>query len=136
MASLNPGLRVYAGAAAVAPGGIAGVRSSGGVQPSSEEAEERDAAVLGAPADEDGPPLDVIVATEQSEVSGIASSAPPVRRKPEDEAVPAPPLSELLPRVPAALQEAMDELFRARFVRVARVPETSTSPATAGRSGA
>lgn len=135
MAPLNASPRVYAGAAAVAAGASPGVRPGGSIQPSPEEGEERDAAVIGAPDDEDGPPLDVIVATEQSEVSGIAPSAPPVRRKAEDEAVPAPPLSELLPRVPAALQEAMDELFRARFVRVARVPEAATSPPTAGRSG-
>jgi hypothetical protein len=36
--------------------------------------------------------------------------------------MPAPPLAQLSGRVPPALQEAMEELFRARFVRVARVP--------------
>ncbi len=132
MAPVNQGARVYAGAAVVAPE----VTASAGLPPPAEEGEERDAAVLGAPADEEGPPLDVIVAAEQSEVSSIAPSTQPVRRRAEDDPVPAPPLSELLPRVPAALQEAMDELFRARFVRVVRVPETAARPAPAGPSGA
>jgi hypothetical protein len=76
----------------------------------------------GASSDEEGPPLEVIVGDESSEVPGVAARPAPTRQRDEDDAMPAPPLAELSGRVPPALQEAMEELFRARFVRVARVP--------------
>ena len=41
----------------------------------------------------------------------------------EKAAQPLPPLDELVQRVPAEVREAMEELFRARFVTVRRVPE-------------
>ena len=41
----------------------------------------------------------------------------------EKAAQPLPPLDELVQRIPAEVREAMEELFRARFVTVRRVPE-------------
>ena len=77
----------------------------------------------GAPSDEAGPPLEVIVGDESSEAPSVAArpATPPARQR-DDDGIPAPPLAELSARVPPVLQEAMEELFRARFVRVARVP--------------
>jgi hypothetical protein len=34
-----------------------------------------------------------------------------------------PPLDELVQRIPSEVRELMDELFRAKFVRVQRVPK-------------
>ncbi len=34
-----------------------------------------------------------------------------------------PPLDELVKRIPAEAREALDDLFRAKFVRVVRVPK-------------
>lgn len=36
---------------------------------------------------------------------------------------PLPPLNELVQRIPAEVREALDDLFRARFVAVKRVPK-------------
>jgi len=36
-----------------------------------------------------------------------------------------PPLDDLVQRIPAAVREVLDELFRARFVTVKRVPKKS-----------
>ena len=41
----------------------------------------------------------------------------------ETDAKPLPPLSELVERIPAEVREALDDLFRARFVAVKRVPK-------------
>lgn len=127
--------RVSAGGVTAVPPVRTSTGPNEGVGPKIENGEDRDEGVVGAPADEEGPPLEVIVAAEQSEVSAVAPSTPLVRRQAEDDAGPIPPLSELLPRVPAALQEAMDELFRARFVRVTRVPDAATRPAAAEARG-
>ena len=44
--------------------------------------------------------------------------------EPEDK-TPLPPLDELVNRIPAATRQLMDELFRARFVTVKRVPKSA-----------
>lgn len=36
-----------------------------------------------------------------------------------------PPLEQLVQKIPAEVRETLDELFRARFVRVARVPKSA-----------
>lgn len=83
----------------------------------------------GSAFDEDGPPLDVIVADEAGIdlLSGAApKAAPPIARlsdpDPDSEKLPTPPLDTLIERIPGAVRELMDELFRARFVKVTRVP--------------
>lgn len=43
----------------------------------------------------------------------------------ELDAGPLPPLDELVKRIPAEARAAMDELFRAKFVAVRRVPKTA-----------
>ncbi|MBM3873683.1 MAG: hypothetical protein FJ382_08095 [Verrucomicrobia bacterium] len=85
----------------------------------------------GGLAGEEGPPLEVIAAGESSEVPEAVARVPaarPAREEEEEDAGPKPPLADLTARVPAALQETMDELFRARFVRVARVPRPAVTP--------
>lgn len=42
-----------------------------------------------------------------------------------DEKTPLPPLDDLVNRIPAATRELMDELFRAKFVTVKRVPKSA-----------
>lgn len=43
----------------------------------------------------------------------------------ETDARPLPALDELVQRIPSEVREALDDLFRARFVRVARVPKNA-----------
>jgi hypothetical protein len=53
----------------------------------------------------------------------IAAAPPPAE---EAGAAPdLPPLDELVARIPAEVREALDDLFRAKFVRVRRVIPTS-----------
>lgn len=42
--------------------------------------------------------------------------------EPDEAPAKLPAIEDLVPRIPAAAREALDELFRARFVRVQRVP--------------
>lgn len=57
------------------------------------------------------------------------NGTPPVRSAPgpkEDEsAVALPPLDDLVLRVPAPTRELIDQLFRARFITVKRIPATA-----------
>lgn len=53
-----------------------------------------------------------------------APRAPAAETEPEP-AAPLPPLDELVNRIPEATRALMDELFRARFVTVKRVPRTA-----------
>jgi hypothetical protein len=50
---------------------------------------------------------------------------PPPEAVEETESQPLPKLADLVPRIPPPVREALDDLFRARFVRVARVPRTA-----------
>jgi hypothetical protein len=43
----------------------------------------------------------------------------------EADAGPLPPLDQLVQKIPAELRETLDELFRARFVTVKRVPKNA-----------
>lgn len=120
--------RVYAGAQAVA--------AAPARVPAGEGAEtQRDAGEgfegEGMPAGEEGPPLEVIAAGEPGEAPEAVTRPPVARPTADAESGPVPPLAELTARVPVALQETMDELFRARFVRVARVPSPPVAPAGA-----
>ena len=55
-------------------------------------------------------------------------AADPEAAEPEPSG-PAPELDELVGRLPPAVRETLDELFRARFVRVTRLPrKTLTAP--------
>jgi hypothetical protein len=53
-----------------------------------------------------------------------ARAAQPVGREPEDTA-PLPPLDDLVARIPTETRQLMDELFRAKFVTVKRVPRSA-----------
>jgi len=68
---------------------------------------------------EQGPTV-VGVATEPS---GLADAA-----EPEEASAKLPAIEDLVQRIPAAAREALDELFRARFVRVQRVPGKALKP--------
>lgn len=57
-----------------------------------------------------------------------ASAAEPEPAEPEP-AGPAPELDELVARLPPAVRETLDELFRARFVRVTRLPRKTLTAA-------
>lgn len=45
--------------------------------------------------------------------------------EPETEATPLPPMDDLVQRIPLPARELMEELFRARFVTVRRVPKSA-----------
>ena len=61
------------------------------------------------------------------------SAAPTPTAEPEapepDPAGPAPDLDALVARLPPAVRETLDELFRARFVRVTRLPRKTLTAA-------
>ncbi|MFZ9746410.1 MAG: hypothetical protein ACO3G4_07245 [Opitutaceae bacterium] len=57
-----------------------------------------------------------------------APAAEPEVAEPEP-AGPAPELDALVARLPPAVRETLDELFRARFVRVTRLPKKSVTAA-------
>lgn len=90
--------------------------------------------------DEDGPPLDVLEAQMRSELATRgASGSPALPRAParraaaEDDdgdatpgggrGAPLPELDTLVARLPAEVRGALDELFRARFVSVKKLPK-------------
>ncbi|MBX3735974.1 MAG: hypothetical protein KF715_04725 [Candidatus Didemnitutus sp.] len=85
----------------------------------------------GAPVDDGAP----VGPTDGEEASFIAEqreqgfSAPAAARaapaaEPDDKS-PLPPLDDLVNRIPAATRELMDELFRAKFITVKRVPRSA-----------
>jgi hypothetical protein len=43
----------------------------------------------------------------------------------ERDTAPLPPLNELVERIPAEVRDVLDELFRARFVTVKRIPKSA-----------
>ena len=59
---------------------------------------------------ESGVPVAAVTATEASE---------------ETDGKPLPPLDELVKKIPADIRATMDELFRAKFVSVKRVPKSA-----------
>lgn len=51
------------------------------------------------------------------------SAAIPARKlSAEDSNIPLPPMDELIQRIPSSTRELMDQLFRAKFVTVKRLP--------------
>jgi len=83
---------------------------------------------------DDGPPMEILAADESamalmlSEPVALAASAVAraVEAECENQATPA--LDELVERIPTGVRELLDELFRARFVRVSRVPAALLKP--------
>ncbi len=70
-----------------------------------------------------GPSPDEEAALLIEDESGMPSPATTVAA-PEPTA-PLPPLDDLVAQIPAATKEVMDELFRAKFVSVRRVPKSA-----------
>ena len=54
----------------------------------------------------------------------------PENLDPEEGAGSLPPVEDLVKRIPAPARELMEELFRARFVTVKRVPKSALKTAT------
>ncbi len=85
--------------------------------------------------DDDGPPIEDLEAQMHGEVpaqaraeSGRPSRSRPAARGDEDEeegrsSVSLPELDELVARLPGEVRETLDELFRARFVSVKKLPK-------------
>ena len=55
----------------------------------------------------------------------VTSAKPRDDNAEEADAKPLPPLEELVQRIPANVRETLDDLFRARFVTVKRVPKSA-----------
>lgn len=81
---------------------------------------ETDDAPVGPSAEEEAE----FLAGEESGNAPIAP-APETKGAVEDESTPLPPMEDLVNRIPAPARELMEELFRARFVTVKRVPKTA-----------
>lgn len=85
----------------------------------------------GAPVDDGAPvgPADgeeAAFIAEQREQGFAAPAATPAAAAVEpDDKSPLPPLDDLVNRIPAATRELMDELFRAKFITVKRVPRSA-----------
>ena len=63
------------------------------------------------------------LAAQQQLEPADGSPPPPTGPAPDPEAsAPLPPMEDLVKRIPAPAREAMEELFRARFVTVKRIP--------------
>lgn len=62
----------------------------------------------------------------QDETGESASRLTPHALSPEEKDLPdLPPLEDLVKRIPAPTRELMEELFRARFVTVKRIPKAA-----------
>lgn len=84
------------------------------------------------PLEDDMPPLWPDAAAEEAYLAEqrAAQPVPPARPAAGPEEAPEPPgplppLETLLPRIPPAVREALDEYFRAKFVKVQRVPKAA-----------
>lgn len=81
------------------------------------------------PASDDGPPrFDEAAESEfraeaRTRGESVSPPAQPVVEIEDDDPKGLPPLDSLVQRIPAEVRETLDELFRARFVRVQRVPK-------------
>lgn len=51
-----------------------------------------------------------------------AKAGPDLQEEKADERAPLPALAELVERIPAAVRETLEELYRAKFIAVRRVP--------------
>lgn len=84
----------------------------------------------GAPVDDGAPvgPTDGEEASFLAEQREQTFATPAARATPAaepDDKAPLPPLDDLVNRIPAATRELMDELFRAKFITVKRVPKSA-----------
>ena len=57
-----------------------------------------------------------------------ASKPAAVEEVEEAEAGPLPPIEKMMERIPPPVREILDDLFRARFVRVSRIPRRALKP--------
>jgi hypothetical protein len=98
-----------------------------------------------APDDGDGPPLEELEAQMRGELAArdqAAPSSPAARRAAaadEDDsdakAGALPEVDALVARLPAEVRETLDELFRARFVAVKKLPKKAFQAATRKKGG-
>lgn len=87
-------------------------------------------------SDEGEAPIGPTEAEEAALLADQAAAAPretgtasdDVANEPDDAPAKLPAIEDLVPRIPAAAREVLDELFRARFVRVQRVPRKALKP--------
>ena len=96
----------------------------------------RPAVVTAEPQGEDeGPPLGAISADEAAYLAGSSEDDEPPQAAPAPQGDgPLPALDTLVSRVPEAVREAMDDLLRARFVRVRRIPDACLKAASPGKA--
>lgn len=67
-------------------------------------------------------------ARERGETVRPSPSAVAVEAVEETDPKSLPPLDALVQRIPAEVRETLDDLFRARFVRVQRIPRRALKP--------
>lgn len=99
---------------------------------------EEDAVVATPPSLEDGPPTGYDEAAEsafRAEAKERGETVPTGRKadaEPAEEADPKslPKLDELVGRIPAEVRDVLDDLFRAKFVSVKRIPKKALKSAT------
>jgi len=65
----------------------------------------------------------VFLAEQRQSGPSTAAVSTPVEGEASD--VPLPPMDELIQRIPAATRELVDQLFRAKFITVKRIPTSA-----------
>jgi len=85
----------------------------------SDLASTEDSAPIGPSADEEA----AFLSAERE--SGVTVAAMPATTRDEDETGELPPMEDLVKRIPAPARELIEDLFRARFVTVKRLPKAS-----------
>lgn len=109
------------------------------VAPATAQTGEDDAPASGIVTEEAGSPFDEgapigpsegeesAFLVKQREQGLIAPAASPVRtvKAGPEEKTPLPPLDDLVNRIPQETRDLLDELFRAKFVTVKRVPSSA-----------
>lgn len=127
---------------------VAGMRSSPAADAAGGSSDDWDEAAAPVPSasdasggDDDGPPLEELEAQMHGDVAARAAAESPrgVRRasrsaaEDDDDArgssAALPELDDLVARLPTEIRETLDELFRARFVSVKKLPARVFSPA-------
>ena len=78
-----------------------------------------DSAPVGPSADEEA----AFLSAERA--NGLVVSTLPAIANTEDEKGDLPPMEDLVKRIPAPARELIEDLFRARFVTVKRLPKTA-----------
>ena len=83
----------------------------------------------GAPVGPSESEESAFLAEQRDQGFGGPAPATPRATSPEvEEKGPLPPLDDLVNRIPPATRELLDELFRAKFVTVKRVPVSALKP--------